>query len=131
MVQYFKKRGLSIIDLLNTVFIFVIFIFYLVSLPRNPYTFLPVVVLGFSFFLVWLSIKLRKKQKDHPPRTFGDKLGKIFLNFYPLIFMFVIFESFFMILPYFNPHDYDRQLAQLDYRMFGRSEEHTSELQSH
>ena len=119
MVQYFKKRGLSVIDLLNTVFIFVIFIFYLVSLPRNPYTFLPVVVLGFSFFLVWLSIKLRKKQKDHPPRTFGDKLGKIFLNFYPLIFMFVIFESFFMILPYFNPHDYDRQLAQLDYRMFG------------
>ncbi len=119
MVQYFKKRGLSIIDLLNTVFIFVVFIFYLVSLPRNPYIFLPVVVLGFSLALVWLAVFLRKSRKAGTSHTFLGKLSKIYLNFYPLIFMFVIFESFFMILPYFNPHDYDRELAQMDFSLFG------------
>jgi membrane-associated phospholipid phosphatase len=119
MVQYFKKRGLSIIDLLNTVFVFVVFIFYFVSLPRNPYIFLPVVVLGFSLVLIWLAVFLRKRQKINTPHTFLGKLSKIYLDFYPLIFMFVIFESFFMILPYFNPHDYDSELAQMDFSMFG------------
>ncbi len=119
MVQFFKKKGLGIIDLLNAVFVFVIFIFYLFSLPRNPYSVWPVIVLGFSLALVWLAVFLRKHRKTNPPQTFLQKLGKVYLDFYPLIFMFVIFESFFMILPYFNPHDYDRELAQMDFNLFG------------
>ncbi len=119
MVQFFKKKGVGVIDILNAVFIIVVFVFYLISLPHNPYTFWPVVVLGFTFALVWLAVALRKSRHIRSPHTFWEKLGKIYLNFYPLIFMFVIFESFFMILPYFNPHDYDRQLAQIDYSMFG------------
>jgi len=119
MTQYFKKKGLGIIDLLNTAFVFVIFIFYLISLPRNPYSIWPVVVLIFSLALIGLALFLRKYRKTNPPQTFLQKLGKTYLDFYPLIFMFVIFESFFMILPYFNPHDYDRELAQMDFSLFG------------
>jgi membrane-associated phospholipid phosphatase len=119
MTQYFKKKWIGIIDLLNAVFVFVIFIFYLFSLPRNPYSAWPVIVLGFSLALIWLAVALRKYRKTNPPQTFLQKLGKVYLDFYPLIFMFVIFESFFMILPYFNPHDYDRELAQMDFSLFG------------
>ncbi len=119
MTQYFKKKWIGIIDLLNAVFVFVIFIFYLFSLPRNPYSAWPVIVLVFSLALIWLAVALRKHRKTNPPQTFLQKLGKVYLDFYPLIFMFVIFESFFMILPYFNPHDYDRELAQMDFSLFG------------
>jgi len=118
MTQYFKKKGLGIVDLLNTIFVFVIFLFYLISFPRNPYSIWPVLVLGFSLALVGLAVFLRKHRKNNLPQTFLQKLGKAYLDFYPLIFMFVIFESFFMILPYFNPHDYDRELAQMDFSMF-------------
>ncbi len=119
MLQFFNKTKLGVVDLLNTVFVFIVFIFYLFSLPRNPYVIGPLVVLGFSLGLVWLAVSLRKKREKSPPVSFLEKLGKVYLDFYPLIFMFVIFESFFMILPYFNPHDYDKELAVFDFWMFG------------
>ncbi len=119
MASFLKKWSLSVIDLLNTIFVFIIFVFYLFSLPRNPYTVWPVFVLGFSLGLVWLAVFLRRNRKTNPPKSFSEKLGKIYLDFYPLIFMFVIFETFFMILPYFNSHDYDRELAQMDFSLFG------------
>lgn len=119
MVQFFKKKGVGVIDILNTAFIVVVFIFYLFSLPRNPYSVWPMAVLWLSLGLVWLAVALRKRRQFRSPQTFWEKLGKIYLYFYPLIFMFVIFESFFMILPYFNPHDYDRELAQIDFSLFG------------
>ncbi len=119
MAQLYNKRFLSVIDLLNIVFVFILFIFYFFSLSRNPYGAWPVAVLGFSLSLVWLAVYLRKNKKDGFPRTFWEKLSKIYLDFYPLIFMFVVFESFFMILPYFNPRDYDKVMASIDFRMFG------------
>jgi len=119
MTHLFSKKGYGVIDLLNTLFVFIIFIFYLISLPRNPFALWPVLVLGFSLSLVWLAVVLRKKWLTSSPQTFRQKLGKIYLDFYPLIFMFVIFESFFMILPYFNQHVYDPELAKMDFNMFG------------
>lgn len=119
MVQFFNKTKLGVVDLLNIVFIFIVFIFYLFSLPRNPYAGWPLVVLVFSLGLVLLAVFLRKNRKKNPPESFLGRLGKTYLDFYPLIFMFVIFESFFMILPYFNPHDYDRELAKMDFSLFG------------
>ena len=119
MMSFFNKRYLSVIDLLNTLFVVVVFVFFLFSLPRNPYAVWPVAVLVFSLALIGLAVFLRKNRKPGPPQNFWQKLGKIYLDFYPLIFMFVIFESFFMILPYFNPHDYDKELAAMDFRMLG------------
>ncbi len=119
MTAFFNKKKYSAIDILNTTFIFIVFLFYLFSLPRNPYTAGPVVVLLFSLGMVGLAVYLRKHLTEKQRNGFWQRAGKIYLDFYPLMFMFVIFESFFMILPYFNPHDYDRELAQMDYRLFG------------
>ncbi len=114
-----ERKRFSVIDVLNLGFVGVVFVFFLFSIKRNPYFFAPVAVLAFSAVMVAAAVQLRKKQWIGSPGNFWQKLAKIYLDFYPLLFMFVIFESFFMILPYFNPHDYDRQLAQLDYQWFG------------
>ncbi len=114
-----EKKRFSVIDGLNLGFVGVVFVFFLFSLKRNPYLLTPLLVLGFSVSLVAGAVVLRGKHWIKSPAGFWQKAGKTYLDFYPLLFMFVIFESFFMILPYFNPHDYDRQLAQMDYRWFG------------
>ncbi len=119
MTDFFNRKTISVIDVLNTVFVLIIFVFYLFSLPRNPYTIMPLAVLLLSLVLVWLAVYLRKYLKNKKMTGFLGKAGKVYLDFYPLIFMFVIFETFFMILPYFNPGDYDRELALFDFRLFG------------
>jgi membrane-associated phospholipid phosphatase len=119
MMRYLSKKKLSIIDVLNTAFIFVVLIFYIFSLPRNVYGAWPLVVIAAALALVWAAVRLRHNASVAAPKTFIARMGKVYLDFYPLLFMFVIFESFFMILPYFNPHDYDPELAQLDFRLFG------------
>ncbi len=119
MTPFSKSKTRHVIDVLNVVFVFIIFIFYLISLPHNPYGVWPLVILFLSLALVWLAVFLRKKLPPGNMKTPGQKIGKVFLDFYPLIFMFVIFESFFMILPYFNPHDFDHELARMDFKMFG------------
>ncbi len=119
MTDFFNRKTISVIDVLNTVFVLIIFVFYLFSLPRNPYTVMPLAVLLLSLVLVWLAVYLRKHLKNNKMTGFLGKAGKVYLDFYPLIFMFVIFETFFMILPYFNPGDYDRELALFDFRLFG------------
>jgi len=107
-----KDRKISLVDGLNLGFLAVVFVFFLISLSRNPYFIQPVLVLMISWALVLYAIHVRKKENR-------KKLDEIFLLFYPLFFLFVIFESFFMILPYFNPHDYDAQLAHIDFSMLG------------
>ncbi len=107
-----KDRKISLVDGLNLGFLAVVFVFFLISLSRNPYFVQPVLVLMVSCALVLYAIHVRKKENR-------KKLDEIFLLFYPLFFLFVIFESFFMILPYFNPHDYDTQLTQIDFSLLG------------
>ena len=119
MTAFFNRKKTSVIDVLNAVFVLVIFFFYLFSLPRNPYGIMPVAVLLLSLGLVGLAVYLRQHLSHEKTTGFWQKAGKAYLDFYPLIFMFVVFETFFMILPYFNPRDYDRELAQFDFWMFG------------
>lgn len=116
MVRFLKTRGISMIDVLNLSMLFVIFVFFLFSIPRNPYFFKPLLVLAAAWIAVWASIlgkRITFKNKV------AEKARKFFINFYPIIFMFILFESFFMILPYFNPKDYDAELSNLDFRLFG------------
>jgi membrane-associated phospholipid phosphatase len=119
MAALSHEKKISVIDLLNVLFIFILTVFYLISSPRNPFGVKPLLVLNFSLFQVLLAVFLRKKDFILRPQNFWQKAAKTYLDFYPLIFMFTVFESFFMILPYFNPHDYDRVLSQMDFRMFG------------
>ncbi len=119
MAAYLDGKKTGAIDLLNAFFVLVIFVFFLFSLPDNPYGAWPLAVMAFSLAQVVLAVWLRQKSFLAHPQNFWHKTAKVYLNFYPLIFMFTVFESFFMILPYFNPRDYDRQLAEMDFWLFG------------
>lgn len=107
-----QLKYFSILDWLNSAFLGIIFIFYLFSLPNSPYSYKPLPVFIFTAFTIALSVYLRKKK-------ITSGLGKIFRLAYPLIYLFVIFETFYMILPFLNLHRYDEILANIDYNMLG------------
>ena len=102
----------SILDRLNVLLLTVVFVLYLFSLNRSPYSYQPLIVFFFTALTIFLSVRFRKK---------NIKQGwvKYFRLFYPLIYLFVIFESFFMILPYVNLNRYDLLLANIDFKLLG------------
>ena len=104
------------IDLLNLIILLIVFIFYLISIPRNPYVLKAPMVLAASWLSIWAAVLSRRTRFEH---KFLNRIRGFYLDFYPLIFLFVLFESFFMILPYFNPKDYDGVLANFDYWLLG------------
>ncbi|RLD90265.1 MAG: hypothetical protein DRJ09_04800 [Bacteroidetes bacterium] len=110
MKSWIKYAG--ILDRLNMVFLGLIFLFYLFSLHHSPFSYQPLLILIPTGLVVWLSVFLKKTNRY-------KGLAKYFLLAYPLIYLFVIFESFYMILPYFNLHRYDEALANIDFAMFG------------
>jgi membrane-associated phospholipid phosphatase len=110
MKELFKH--FSVLDKLNTVFLLLIFVLYLFSLPNSPYSYEPLIVFLLTALSVFLSVHLRKTGKRSGP-------AKYFRLFYPLVYLFVIFESFFMILPFLNQHRYDQMLSHIDYAMLG------------
>ncbi len=103
---------ISIIDLLNLLLLVILFVFYLFSVSKSPYKFEPLLVFAVALLLIGLMVKLRKK-------TTKNGFVKTLLAVYPLLFLLIAFESFFMILPWFNPHDYDAELAALDLKLLG------------
>jgi len=105
-------KHFSILDRLNTVFLGIIMVIWLFSISCSPYSYEPMFVFVLTAITIWLSVYLRKEQK-----TTG--LAKFFRLAYPLIYLFVIFESFFMILPFINPNRYDELLTNIDFTMFG------------
>src|SRR3989339_347903 len=108
--NFFKK--LSIIDFLNlTVLIFFI-VFYIIGFTKTPYKgTLAIWYLLLFLFIIFIS-KLRQSKKEF----WGKKF--LFLA-YPMIFFFSLFESFFMILPYFNPFRYDEIMISIDHFICG------------
>ncbi len=110
MKKWLKYAG--VLDRLNLVILLVIFVFYLFSLHNSPYSYQPLFVFVPAAFIVWLSVFLKKTNRY-------SGVAKYFLLAYPLIFFFVLFESFYMILPYFNLNRYDEALANIDFAMFG------------
>ncbi len=106
-VKYF-----SILDWLNSVFLGIMMVIWLFSIPYSPYTFEPLIVFALTAVSIVLSVYLRKENK-----TSG--IAKVFRLAYPLIYLFVIFESFFMILPFINTHRYDELLANIDFSLLG------------
>ncbi len=111
-MRFLNKEDKSIIDLLNICFLAVVFVIYLFSLAYSPYLFGPLFVFLLAGIVIGLAIRLRRKQKN-------NRFERIFLAAYPLIFLFVIFESFFMILPYVNLNRYDQALASIDLFFLG------------
>ena len=110
MRTFIKK--LSIVDHLYFFMLAIVFVFYLLAFNKTPYK-LPVilVLVGFSAMLVAMIIARSKN-------TFGSWQPVISI-LYSAMFLLGIFESFFMILSYFNSHRFDELMASIDYRIFG------------
>lgn len=110
MRSFLKK--FSIIDFLNLSFLVVIMAFFLLAFTKTPYKIAAPLALGGLFLLMILKIYLRGM----------NKLGHwqpLLSVIYPALFMFGIFETFFMILSYFNTARYDNLLVQLDRYLLG------------
>jgi membrane-associated phospholipid phosphatase len=106
-----NRLKFSIIDILNLLFVFVIFLFYLAAFPATPYEWQPPIILLLLTILVLFAVYVRTSKKT--------PLADTFLFSYPVIFLFSIFETFFMILPYFNTSRYDDLLNKLDFTLLG------------
>ncbi len=107
-----KNLKFSLVDILNLSFVFIVFLFYLAAFKETPYKIQPPVIFIFLISLILFAASVRNSNQV-------TKAKKIFLFSYPVIYLFTIFETFFMILPYFNPHDYDNILNNIDLQMLG------------
>lgn len=105
-------RKFSIIDYLNLFFLAIVLAFFLLAIKKTPYKIeAPLAFLGLFLFLN-LKVYLRSKNK------FGRKQPLLSV-IYPPLFMFGIFETFFMILSYFNSAQYDYLMVQMDRFLLG------------
>lgn len=111
MIRTFIKK-LSIVDYLYFSTLAVVFLFYLSAFKETPYKLAaPLVFLGLMVMLVTV-IHLRSKNALGNWQPFLSVL-------YAAVFILGIFETFFMILSYFNSARYDALMAAIDFWMFG------------
>ncbi|MBI5324690.1 MAG: phosphatase PAP2 family protein [Ignavibacteriae bacterium] len=106
----FKK--LSIIDFLNLIVLSIFITFYFIGFDKTPYKGTLAIWYSLLFLFIIIISRIRSSKKDF----FGKKF---ILLIYPLLFFFSLFESFFMILPYFNSYRYDSLMINIDHFMFG------------
>lgn len=108
--RYFQN--LSIIDLINLGFLGILFIILILAFNKTPYRY------NLSFFYSGLLAFLFLLSRLRGPEQ--NESWRIFIMFiYPVIFLFSIFESFFMLLPYFNSGRYDQIMANIDFSLLG------------
>ncbi len=110
MRTFIKK--LSFVDYLYFSTLAVVFVFYLAAFKETPYKLAtPLVLLGLIAMLVTM-IHLRSKNTLGSWQPFVSVL-------YAAMFILGIFETFFMILSYFNSARYDELMAAIDLWIFG------------
>jgi membrane-associated phospholipid phosphatase len=103
---------ISIIDFINLSFLAVITLFYLKALPYTPHKVLFAGVYALLLVSIFVMASLRRTKE--PGRY------KQWLMFtYPIIFLFIIFETFFMILPFFNSLRFDDLMIAIDFSIVG------------
>jgi membrane-associated phospholipid phosphatase len=107
----FLKR-ISILDAINLSFLGIIIIFYLIAFTRTPYAVRLVVLYALLFFFVLFMGWVRERFRY-------NRLTTMLLFVYPVIFLFSIFETFFMLLPFFNSLRLDAVMANIDRALLG------------
>jgi len=103
---------ISILDFINLVFLAIIILFYIASFSRTPYRFELLVIYILLFMLIWLSVYLRYRFSDKQPQ-------RLILLSILILFLLIMFESFYMIIPFFRAIRYDAFLTAIDYRLLG------------
>lgn len=109
MGNQLKQRYFSLLDILFLIFGSIILTFLLTTIPSNPHSLEAVIILLLLISLVFFVAFIRRKK---------IKLRWLTI-IYPLIFLLGIFETFFMIIPWFNELRYDQALLDIDYNLFG------------
>ena len=107
-----SRTNLSIVDVVNLFFLALNIVFYIVTFNRTPYQLQLSVLYLFCFFIILFAGRVRGREPE-------GLMAEVFYLAYPVLFLFTIFESFFMILPYFNTLRYDELLTRVDYNIFG------------
>jgi membrane-associated phospholipid phosphatase len=106
------NKYISIVDVANLFFWFIILIFFLLSLPQSEHIAQSSVLLAGLLVFIFLIIYLRSL---NPP----GKLIKIILALYPAFFLILIFDSLHLFIPYMISDVYDEALANIDYAILG------------
>lgn len=102
----------SSIDLINVSFLVVLLLFYLHGFCRTPYK-LPLASI-YAGLLLFTFVCAYSRYAIEPGRW------REFVMFvYPIIFLFTVFETFFMILPYSNPLRFDDLMVEIDFLLLG------------
>ncbi|MBN2424302.1 MAG: phosphatase PAP2 family protein [Calditrichaceae bacterium] len=108
-----KIRTFSIVDNVSFIYLIIITVLSFFSLSRTPYQTEIIVLLLFLYIFLFSMAGLRHREGKN--QTFK----KLLMFIYPVFFIVVIFESFFMILPYFNTNRYDAVMAAIDLKLLG------------
>lgn len=107
-------KRLSIIDFVNIIFFLIICSFAAVAFTDTPYKINLLIIFPILLVPVFLGVLLRNK-------ALPWNLQNLLMIALPILFLFAIFETFYMILPYFNGNRYDELLARIDLDMLGIS----------
>jgi membrane-associated phospholipid phosphatase len=105
-------KRISILDAVNLLFLGMNILFYLIAFMRTPYQarlfVLYALLFLFILFMGWIRERFRQ-----------GRLTKLVLFVYPVIFLFGIFETFYMLLPFFNSLRLDAVMANIDHALLG------------
>ena len=100
-------KHFSIIDWTNLVFLIFIWVIFLFTFNKTPYRI--TLLFFYSGMFVYLSAFAFIRANNYL-----GKWGRLVQFMNPVIFFFTMFESFFMLLPFFNTNRYDALLDKID-----------------
>lgn len=110
MPNYIKR--LSILDFTNLLFLGIVVLLYTAAFYRTPYRIELLAVYLALASLVWLSVYLRNRFNHEPWQ-------RITMLVILVLFLLIMFESFFMLIPFFSSARYDALLSSIDYDLLG------------
>lgn len=103
---------LSIVDGVNLVFLGIVVIFFAIAYRRVPDKATLISAYSMLFLLVNALAYLRDKTGDFT-------LKKLLMLTYPILFLFGLFETFYLLIPYYNSNRYDLLMTQIDLVLLG------------
>ncbi len=107
-----RMSRLSIVDGVNLLFLGIIVILFGLSYERVPDKTTLIAAYGVLLLMVVSMAFLRD-------RTGTFRLKKLLLLIYPILFLFGLFETFYMLIPYYNTNRYDLLMTQIDLLLLG------------
>lgn len=103
---------LSIVDGVNLVFLGIVAVLFATAYGRVPDKAALISAYGTLFLLVNALAYLRDRTGDF-------KMKELVMLVYPILFLFGLFETFYLLIPYFNSNRYDLLMTKIDLALLG------------